>query len=250
MAAQLTMQWKGTTYHVDWAHPFPIGIALHHGAQNPNAWHAPPPAFAPVTMGDFVGRVSSGGAVNFFDVRLSPHGNGTHTECIGHITPEHHTLADCITKTSGPAQLISTTPTRQGSDAVITRDSLSCVTDDLSAVIVRTLPNDLEKTTRQYTGQNPPYFHPDLLAYLARKNILHFLTDLPSVDKEDDGGALSAHKAWWQYPEAPRMAATISEMIFVPDTLEDGLYWIELGVPTFALDAAPSTPRLYRLTSA
>ena len=44
-----------------------------------------------------------------------------------------------------------------------------------------------------------------------------------------------------------RVDATITEMIFVPDTVEDGLYALSLQVAPFVADAAPSRPLLFAL---
>jgi hypothetical protein len=41
------------------------------------------------------------------------------------------------------------------------------------------------------------------------------------------------------------LGRTVTEMIHVPRELDDGRYLLELGVADFALDAAPSRPRLY-----
>jgi len=70
---------------------------------------------------------------------------------------------------------------------------------------------------------------------------------LPSVDREADQGLLAAHHAWWRYPHATRMQATITEMIVVPDALPDGRYWLHMQVAQVAMDAAPSNPVLYEL---
>jgi len=65
------------------------------------------------------------------------------------------------------------------------------------------------------------------------------------VDPEEDEGALIAHHIFWQFPDAPRTTATISEMIYVPDTVEDGVYLLDLNAAAFDGDAAPSRPMLY-----
>ena len=115
------------------------------------------------------------------------------------------------------------------------------------ALILRTLPNHKAKRRRAYSGTNPPYLEPALAQYLAGQHLEHLLLDLPSVDREVDGGALLAHHAFWQYPHATRPQATITELIFVPDELEDGLYLLNLQITSLELDASPSKPILYAL---
>jgi arylformamidase len=84
---------------------------------------------------------------------------------------------------------------------------------------------------------------------LAKNKVKHLLLDLPSVDREEDGGALAAHKAFWQYPESIRMDATITELIYVPNHVGDGLYLLNLQIASFESDASPSKPILYHLLS-
>ncbi len=101
---------------------------------------------------------------------------------------------------------------------------------------------------RQYSGTNPTYIEPALAHYLADHHIEHLLLDLPSVDREEDGGQLLAHHAFWQYPERTRRTSTITELIFVPDELKDGLYLLNLQITSLELDASPSKPILYKLS--
>ncbi|MEM6543072.1 MAG: hypothetical protein AAF634_18095, partial [Bacteroidota bacterium] len=44
----------------------------------------------------------------------------------------------------------------------------------------------------------------------------------------EDEGLLLAHRAFWQYPYATRTQATISEMVYVPDMIKDGLYLLQM----------------------
>jgi hypothetical protein len=44
---------------------------------------------------------------------------------------------------------------------------------------------------------------------------------------------------------ATRPAATITELAFVPDSVADGAYLLELQVPALSGDAVPSRPLLY-----
>jgi hypothetical protein len=76
------------------------------------------------------------------------------------------------------------------------------------------------------------------------------LLDLPSVDPESDNGLMLAHKAFWNYPENPRFDATISEMIYAPAEISDGLYLLNLQIAAIESDASPSKPVLYKLISA
>ncbi|HET8737557.1 MAG TPA: cyclase family protein, partial [Pricia sp.] len=116
-----------------------------------------------------------------------------------------------------------------------------------NTMVIRTLPNDRTKLTRQYSGTNPPYLLEEAAAYLVEIGVEHLLIDLPSVDKENDEGALSAHKAFWNFDGTLRKKATITELIYVPSGIEDGTYFLNLQVAAFENDASSSRPVLYRI---
>jgi kynurenine formamidase len=197
-----------------------------------------------------VGKVAEGGPCNVEEISFSPHGNGTHTECVGHISAERITINQCLTRFHFKARLVSMHPEQRGGDLVITVGQLQACCGDLSgveAVVVRTLPNSAQKRSQRYSGSNPPYFEAAALDWLQQQGVLHLLTDLPSVDREEDGGVLSAHHAFWQHPQHPRMTATITELIFVPDTAANGDYLLNLMIAAFESDASPSKPVLYPL---
>ena len=78
----------------------------------------------------------------------------------------------------------------------------------------------------------------------------HLLIDLPSVDKESDGGKLLAHHAFWQYPFNTKTERTITEMIYVPNTIYDGTYLLNIQIASFENDASPSKPLLFQMNSA
>jgi kynurenine formamidase len=117
------------------------------------------------------------------------------------------------------------------------------------AIVLRTLPNLQSKRNHQYSGTNPPYLEAQAASWLAVNGVRHVLLDLPSVDREEDGGALSAHRAFWGLPENPRPMATITELIYVPETTADGMYLLNLQLASFENDASPSRPILFPIRS-
>ena len=94
---------------IDLSEPLDISIPLRPGVKGVNAWYAPQFAAEPVVAGSFVGSTLKGGSVNFMNVSLNPHGNGTHTECVGHISTEPYTINQCLKTFFFSAELISTT---------------------------------------------------------------------------------------------------------------------------------------------
>jgi kynurenine formamidase len=119
--------------------------------------------------------------------------------------------------------------------------------EGIEAVIVRTIPNGPGKKEMNYTGANPPYIHQEVMHYLSAAGVNHFLTDLPSVDRESDGGMLMAHKAFWGLPDRCLEYKTITELVYVPEEVKDGFYLLELQVAPMENDAAPSRPVLYAI---
>ena len=120
--------------------------------------------------------------------------------------------------------------------------------------MVRTLPNPQAKQHRDYTGQATPYLSREAAQLLVERGIEHLVIDLPSIDREHDAGRLTAHRIFFGIPagstqlkSATRAQATITELAYVPDSLADGAYLLELQVPAFSGDAVPSRPLLYAL---
>ena len=94
--------------------------------KNPNCFWAPPPEFYPVRTEEFVGSTAEGGLVNFYNIKINPHGNGTHTECVGHITKERYFINECLTSYHHLVKLVSVFPQKQpNGDRVIMREQLA-----------------------------------------------------------------------------------------------------------------------------
>ena len=245
-----TLEHRDQSYQVDFLRPLDISIPLRRGENNVNCFYAPPVEFKPLRSGDFIGSVEAGAPVNFYNVRFNPHGNGTHTECVGHITREGFTINQTLKKFNFIAKLVSLFPTRiVNGDRMLLESQVREVfrKGEAEALIIRTLPNDSLKLRTNYSGSNPPYLQPEAAAYLAASGVQHLLIDLPSIDREEDGGKLSAHRAFWQYPDRTRAETTISELIYVDNAIKDGLYLLNLQIASFELDVSPSKPVLYKL---
>lgn len=240
------IDYKSRTWQADLEQPLEIGIPLM-STNNPNCYGSPKPEFSPVQQGDFIGSISKGGPVNHFTLKITPHGNGTHTECLGHISDEKNlTIGNCLKKFHFLALVITINPESTGA---ISREKIASGIGDHrpEALVIRTAPNKNEKLSFDYTGNNPPYLDADAASWISRLGIDHLLVDLPSVDPEVDGGRLAAHKQFWGLPEHPRSHATITELIFVPVAVPDGLYLLNLQVLNLESDASPSRPVLYEL---
>jgi arylformamidase len=249
---KISLIYSSKTYEADLSAPLDISIPLRNGTENPSCYYADPATFETISAGSFIGSVKLGGSVNHKKVTLTPHGNGTHTECYGHISAdESATINKCLTTFHAIAALITCRPIvmANGDSVISVKDVKALLTSTPPpAVIIRSLPNEDDKRLRDYSGTNPVYLEGALLAYLASQHVEHLVIDLPSVDREVDGGKLEGHKAFWNMEGHPRKHCTITELAFIPNSLRDGLYLLNLQIPSFELDAAPSKPVLYKLT--
>lgn len=237
------------TYTIFVDQPIDISIPLRASKDNVNAWYLPPPKIYPAKLKNWTGSVKSGAAVNFNSIEFNPHAHGTHTECLGHITQESYSINSCLKQFLFVTEVITVVPEKSDADLIISEKQLRYAIGNKKreAVIIRTLPNTKDKLTRQYANSNPPYLSEAAAIYLKNKGVKHLLIDLPSVDKEKDNGQLLAHKAFWDLNGVPRIEATITELIYVPNTVKDGKYILNLLIAPFQNDASPSKPVLYKL---
>lgn len=236
-------------FQADLNEPIDISIPLKNGEENPNCYYASDVEFKTIKSGDFVGSVALGGSVNYKEVRLTPHGNGTHTESYGHLSADELTNVNTLLSSFHfIAELITLDISQSGEDQVLAfEDYLKKRTFQTDALVIRSSPNDKNKLTRRYSGTNPPYLDHRIAEKLKEENVKHLLIDLPSLDKEIDGGALLAHRAFWNMPELIREECTVTELIYVEDSIKDGLYLLNLQVLNMEIDASPSRPILYNL---
>jgi kynurenine formamidase len=251
---------KIQNFEIDLSKPIDISIPITNSDKNPIAWYIEKPEIEPVKFGsdgsEWIGKVSEGSSTNFNNIFFNPHGHGTHTECLGHITREFYSINQCLKQFFFTAELISITPENINDDLVITLECISTALDmtkNSEALIIRTLPNFVEKKHKNYSHTNPPYLSEEVAIFIREKGIKHLLIDLPSVDREEDEGKLLAHKAFWNVKDVTnlnddaRLDCTITEMIFVSNEIPDGTYILNIQIASFENDASPSKPILYKI---
>lgn len=244
-----TIQYNSKKLQIDLSKPLDISIPMRASKSNVNAWYLDEPRIEPVTDGDWVGSVEKGADVNFNNIMFNPHAHGTHTECIGHITKEFHSINKNLKQFFFFAEVITVAPEVIDGDFVISKKQLqTCLGNKKrDAVVIRTLPNMKDKLSKHYSNTNPTYLLEEAAVYLKTKGIKHLLIDLPSVDKEKDEGKLLAHNAFWNTKGKVRIDATITEFIYVPNKVKDGCYLLNLQIAPFENDATPSKPVLYKI---
>ncbi len=244
-----TIQYNEENYQIDLSKPMDISIPLKADKSNLTAWYVDVPKFEPVMENGFIGDVNQGGAVNFRNIYFNPHGNGTHTECVGHISKEKHTINQCLTEFFFLANVVSVVPEQNNDDSIITLEQIKDVWENngAKAIVIRTLPNSSAKLSMQYSNTNPTFMDYKAVQFLIDSGVEHLLIDTPSVDREEDDGVLKAHHTFWEYPNNIQKQRTITELIFVPDTIVNGTYFLNIQIASFENDASPSKPLLYKI---
>lgn len=234
---------------IDLSKPIDISMPLRASKHNVNAWYIDEPRIEPFKEGEWTASVSEGASINFNNICFNPHGHGTHTECVGHITEKVYSINEHLKQFFFLAEVITVAPEKLKGDFVISKKQIQFALGNKKrdAVVIRTIPNMNDKLSKQYSHTNPPYLLEEAAIYLREKDVKHLLIDLPSVDKEKDDGELLSHHAFWNTKGKLRLDATITELIFVPNTVADGCYFLNLQIASFENDASPSKPVLYKI---
>lgn len=258
-------------FRIDLARPISLAIEVSFLGDEPRCFGAPRASSQPMSVEGFTGSVSGGASCNCRTITLTPHCNGTHTECAGHLTRDLLEAHRVIPPGLVPALLVSLTPESAGEvtetsdpapqaeDKLITRRGLekawpATAPIEPKAVVIRTLPNDVKKRRYDYSGEVPPYLTREAVELLVERRIEHLVVDLPSLDRSHDEGKLTAHRVFFGLPpgarelaKATRQQCTVTELAYIPDTAADGWYVIEIQAPALGGDAVPSRPLLYTL---
>src|SRR5215213_180315 len=179
------IQINGRNFNLDLSQPIDISIPLSFNGQQPNAFGVEPATSTACEYGSLMGDTRRAGSCNFEQVTLIPHCNGTHTECVGHITNERISVLDCLQDTFLPAVLVTAESEFHIDDLVISEKglqfahSIGGASEVDTALIVRTSPNDDRKLSQVYDADFiPPYFTPEAMEYIVASGFKHLLVDL------------------------------------------------------------------------
>ena len=250
-----------TFYHLDQK----VNIDLNKGidlsipnsfdGKNPIFFNSKNPKVAYPKSNNFIGKISEGGTCNVPNVYLDIHCSGTHTECENHIKDSNIYINDVCPKSLIPSTLISVKSSTantcldnyhvqyEKNDSVIIKDhlmkKLKNKNNYLDALIIRTSLNNSKKKIRDYDRYPAPFFSNDAIKFLLKLGVKHLLVDLPSIDKANDNGKLGNHHIFFQ------KGKTISEFLYIPDQVNDGFGYLQIQIPNWSLDAAPSRPIFY-----
>lgn len=262
---------NNSEYRIDSGDGIDISIPLLFDGEQPNIYDVEQASSKTFESKEFIGDTRRGGSCNFEEYKLIPHCNGTHTECVGHISEERIYINETLKEQLILATLITISPVNANetgdnysphkvkTDRLITKRSIEHAMgaynrDFLEGLIVRTLPNDDSKKSRKYSENPPPYFSIDAMKLVKELNVKHLLVDIPSVDRARDEGRMTVHHMFWdvmqgshKVDKANHSLKTITEMIYVPDSVKDGIYLLNLQIAPFTSDASPSRPILYKI---
>jgi kynurenine formamidase len=244
-----TIEYNSRKIEVNISNPIDISIPIDTSKNSVSAWYIDGPKISAETQDGYEISVANGAVVNFNNISFNPHSHITHTECVGHITKEVHSVNKNLKYFIFLAEVVTIAPLFHNGDFLIGVKQLRTALGNKKrdAVVIRTLPNLDDKKSMDYSNTNPTYLSEKAAIYLREKGIKHLLIDLPSVDKEKDEGRLLSHNAFWNTAGDVRMDATITELIYVPNAVEDGEYLLNLMIAPFENDATPSKPVLYKI---
>lgn len=236
----------------------PIDLSLTSKVKNSfKAWYIDEIKINSIKNDDFIGSVKDGGAVNFREILINPHGNMTHTESVGHISQKeinvnkllhtHHFIAQLITIKPQKISINNKKGKKEVDEIISLNQIKNKILPNIQALIIRSQKNYDELTNKNYSHTNWPFLAESSAAYIRNKGVQHLLIDQPSIDKEFDEGKLLAHRAFWNYPNEIDLKKTITELIGIPDHIKDGRYLLNLSLANIENDAVPSRPIIYKL---
>lgn len=242
-------------------------------------WFDAPPAHAwPHRVGNFSGSVLTGASCNCRNLQLTPHASGTHSESAGHLTSDEFPVLPLLPMTPQPGLLLrigtelakNTTESADfkplPDDRLITAAALRAawpVTAPFrpQALIIAT-ESSLHGTrvsTREL--QIPPYLSRECAEWLVENDIQHLVVEVPSIDRLQDAGQLTAHRIFFGFPPqrspatpllasaATRAQATITELAAVDADIANGHGFLQIQAPAIDGDAIPTRPIWHALSA-
>ena len=236
-----------------------LAAVLDFDGANPRHFGAPGATSRPFVVGAFEGDVRAGASCNCRAVSLIPHCNGTHTESVAHLTREPFDVYAVAPLAPLPALLLdvppvdagrsaeTTEPAPRSGDRLITARSIAAAWDS-GRTRNRATYTPLLLVLR--TGNDAaPYLSLEAASLLVERGIEHVVLELPSMDRAEDEGRLTAHRRFFGLPpgssslaDASRSQCTITELARVPHTLAPGTCAVQLQLASWTGDAVPSRP--------
>jgi hypothetical protein len=231
-------------------------------------WFDAPAAHSwPHRVGEFSGTVLTGASCNCRNIQLLPHGNGTHSEGVGHLTYDEANVIDVLPKLPMPAVLLRLAALRAG-DCHETADYAPepndwLVTQQICAAAWPQAPAPRPSVAvlalEPCETAVPPYLTRECTQWLVDRGIEHLIVELPSIDRLRDAGRLTAHRIFFGLPayaatapaprhsDARRPQATVTELAQIPRELTTRSGFVQWLAPAMLGDAVPTQPLWYDL---
>ena len=264
--ARLRFEASGRSWEADLDRARSIARPIRFDGSSARAFGLPAASREAFRAGGASLALEEGGTLDCYGLTIWPHGNGTHTESVGHLArgapapcellgaspllaalvtlpiARLGDLSDTYEQRSGPDDSVF------GADAL--RSALSIVAAGLSpaALIMRAAPGA--------DAGAPVYLTTEAARVVRAAGVEHLVLELASLDRLEDGGALANHRIFWglepgqaeaRLARGPRR--TITELACVPEELADGLWALQIHLPALITDAVPSRPILSPLTA-
>jgi kynurenine formamidase len=123
------------------------------------------------------------------------------------------------------------------------------------SLVIRIAEDDPATVTSPWSfgSDVPPYFTSNAIELLNEQSVEHLLVEFPSIDRLDDGGRLTNHHKFWNIDQESKNlveawpSKTITEMIEISSSIDDGLYLLSIQAPPVRTDAMLSRPVLFQL---
>ena len=254
-------------YSVDTSTAIDISIPYNFNGKQPRFYDVKKGTSTPLKIGSKLWSVSDGASCNVPEISLNIHCTGTHTEGVGHLLKNTGDIGKLLLEGFLPSVLISVNTVLFGNcndnyhclvkdnEPVISADSIKnkfkqWKIKSPKALIIRTIPNKIEKKFLNFNKIITPFFTNDALFFINKIGIDHLIIDLPSVDRMSDDGILGNHRIFWKDSHNKinhYSKKTITELAYIPNKVKDGFYFLNIQIPHFVSDAAPSRPLIYKI---
>jgi kynurenine formamidase len=231
------------------------------GTEAPNAFHLTPISSRTVEFeGQFIGDVRRGGSCNVDTLSYVPHGL-THLETSAHIlNPDTNppTVKDIpAEKLSGMALLIDLSERGEEAGQKIPWEAVQAKLErntlPISMLAIKTvsslLPQDYDFSGKDFLCLSPVAAKGIHDYKAAGSRIDCLILDLPSIDRESDGGKLLAHRGFFGLPDTgfdgvdTEKRALVELAIF--SGLKEGYYYVTITPPLLETNAV-STGIIFR----
>ncbi len=141
----LTIQINNRAYQIESENPLDISIPLDFKGAQPNAFGVEKATAKACESENLIGDTRRGGSCNFEQIKFIPHCNGTHTECVGHVTNERISIHDCLREAFVPATLISVEP----ENALETNETYAVVLNEQDKFITKKKEKSAQTKSRR-----------------------------------------------------------------------------------------------------